>query len=216
MKIVFLVSGSGGNLKFFHLANRELFNRKVELAVIADRPCGAVEFAQREQLEHKVIDYSRDKPGALDPLLHAHKAEIVVTNWNKIIDADTVARHEDSLVNLHYSLLPAFAGLTGVEPVRRAYAQGCRFIGPTCHAVVEDVDAGPILSQAVFSTDRDIDEAIGLMFRLGCLCLLNGIETKSSVQLLQGGGERFDEIRPRPGFTQDCFDKAFWEEVRQA
>ena len=100
MKIVFLVSGAGGNLKFFHIANRQLFTRKVELAVIADRVCGAVDFAENAGLEHAVIDYSREQPEALETALQATQADIIVTNWNKIIDAASVQRHADSLVNL--------------------------------------------------------------------------------------------------------------------
>ena len=46
--IVFLVSGSGGTLKFLYFAIKALnLNYKI-LGVIADRECQSLEFAKRE------------------------------------------------------------------------------------------------------------------------------------------------------------------------
>jgi phosphoribosylglycinamide formyltransferase-1 len=59
------------------------------------------------------------------------------------------------MVNIHPSLLPAFPGL---HPHRRALAAGVRFSGCTVHFVRTEVDAGPIIAQAVVPTRPGDDE----------------------------------------------------------
>ncbi len=50
------------------------------------------------------------------------------------------------ILNIHPSLLPAFPGL---EPQRQALEHGAKFSGCTVHFVDENLDAGPIVLQAV-------------------------------------------------------------------
>jgi phosphoribosylglycinamide formyltransferase-1 len=49
-------------------------------------------------------------------------------------------------VNIHPSLLPAFAGLNTHQ---RAIDAGCKFAGATVHYVTAELDHGAILEQAV-------------------------------------------------------------------
>jgi phosphoribosylglycinamide formyltransferase-1 len=56
-----------------------------------------------------------------------------------------VQRFEGRLVNIHPSLLPAFAGL---DTHARALKAGVRVHGATVHLVTPTLDHGPILAQA--------------------------------------------------------------------
>lgn len=49
-------------------------------------------------------------------------------------------------MNIHPSLLPAFAGL---HTHQRAIDAGCKVAGATVHLVTPELDHGPILAQAV-------------------------------------------------------------------
>ena len=49
-------------------------------------------------------------------------------------------------MNIHPSLLPAFAGL---HTQQRAIDAGCKVTGATVHLVTSELDHGPILAQAV-------------------------------------------------------------------
>jgi phosphoribosylglycinamide formyltransferase-1 len=136
--------------------------------------------------EHCRAAYSRSRPTKFQAVLENLSPDAVVTTWNKIIDADSVRRHNVRLLNLHYSLLPAFAGTMGMEPLRLAYERGCRFAGPSCHLVDEGVDTGKVIAQAAFRTDLLQEQAIPLMFRLGCLVLLIGLREVAGVRLGSG------------------------------
>lgn len=214
-KIVFLVSGGGGNLKFFDLAIEHLKLEGLCLSVIADRDCGAIGYSKKNDIPHKIIAYKRSDKLELQKALQETAPDLIVTNWHKIIDEDTVNQYAGKLVNLHYSLLPAFGGLIGTEPISQAYAQGCKFIGPTCHWVDVGVDTGAILAQAVFTTDRSMDESIQLMFQKGCLILFN-----TAMRLLHQDADRApdlsDEFHPPLIYGEDLFDEEFWMRVATA
>lgn len=214
-KIVFLASGNGGNLKFLYLAQQYNFVSNIKLSVIADRECGAVKFAREKDLENYIINYKRSDTKELNDILEKINPDIIVTNWHKIIDDMTVGKFKGKLINLHYSLLPAFAGFIGVEPIKRAYDQGCRYIGPTCHFVDEGVDTGKIISQAIFTTDIPFYDAISLMFRKGCLVLLNGIKQVADIQCEMESRELFDQLQfsPALSFNECRFSETFWQEL---
>ena len=57
-----------------------------------------------------------------------------------------VEQWRDRLINIHPSLLPSFKGLHTHE---RALAAGVRLHGCTTHFVRAEMDAGPIIGQAV-------------------------------------------------------------------
>lgn len=214
-KIVFLASGNGGNLKFLYLALQYNLILNLDLFVIADRECGSINFAREKILNNYVIRYSRTDTKELNDILDTIEPDIVVTNWHKIIDELTVKKYAGKLINLHYSLLPAFAGLIGIEPIKHAYEQNCQYIGPTCHYVDEGVDTGRIISQAIFTTDISIDEAVVRMFRAGCLSLLSGIQCilKEDGVISQSAASKKFMFSPALKFDQGQFTEAFWNEL---
>ncbi len=74
-----------------------------------------------------------------------HQALVVLAGFMRILTPGFVARHAGRLVNIHPSLLPAFAGL---RTHQRAIDAGCRLAGATVHFVTEELDHGHILAQA--------------------------------------------------------------------
>jgi len=213
-KICFLASGNGGNLKFFYFAAAQNSTHNFQLAAIADRECGSLEFSKNKGLERYIINYNSTNSLELNLALEKIKPDIIITNWHKIIDRDTVRKYMGKMINLHYSLLPAFAGLIGIEPIKLAYAQGCKYIGPTCHYVDENLDAGKIISQAIFATDIPIDRAVELMFRKGCLVLLNSVHQLFSSPPATNKQTLHDpSFRPPLSFDSSIFSEEFWQYV---
>ena len=63
----------------------------------------------------------------------------------RILTDEFVQRYSERLMNIHPSLLPAFAGL---HTHRRALAAGVKVHGCTVHFVTPELDHGPIIIQA--------------------------------------------------------------------
>lgn len=71
---------------------------------------------------------------------------ICLAGWMRILTPPFVQRFRNRIMNIHPALLPSFPGL---EAQRQALEHGVRFSGCTVHFVNEEVDAGPIILQAV-------------------------------------------------------------------
>ncbi len=80
-------------------------------------------------------------------LLRAYQVDfIVLARYMQILSSDFVRHYENRIINIHHSLLPAFAG---AKPYHRAYERGVKIIGATAHYVTENLDDGPIIEQDV-------------------------------------------------------------------
>jgi len=71
---------------------------------------------------------------------------VVLAGFMRVLTPGFVARYAGRLLNIHPSLLPAFAGL---DTHRRALQAGVRLHGATVHFVSDRLDGGPIVAQAV-------------------------------------------------------------------
>ena len=100
-----------------------------------------------EALDHKAFASREAFDAALSAVIDRHApALVVLAGFMRILPPAFVAHYAGRLVNIHPSLLPAFAGL---HTHQRAIDAGCRFAGATVHQVTAELDVGPILDQAV-------------------------------------------------------------------
>lgn len=215
MKICFLASGGGGNFKFLHLAKELEIIKNIELFLIADRECGSLKYAMNSAIYSKKINYKRDNNVELLEELEKINPDIIVTNWHKIIDAEVVQKYNGKLINLHYSLLPAFDGLIGIEPIKKAYEKNCQYVGATCHFVDEGVDSGKIISQALLKTVIPIEEAIQIIFQKGCLILLNSILQLIDENIIEKSEKEKFDYSPSLLFDDSIFDNKFWTRLSE-
>jgi phosphoribosylglycinamide formyltransferase-1 len=70
---------------------------------------------------------------------------IVCAGYDAVLSPVFVAQFSGRIINIHPSLLPAFAG--SMDAPARALAAGVSETGCTVHLVTDDVDAGPVLAQ---------------------------------------------------------------------
>ncbi len=75
---------------------------------------------------------------------------IVLARYMRILSPNFVWRYPHRIINIHPSLLPAFAGATAYA---QAYERGTKIIGVTTHYVTENLDQGPIILQRSFEVD---------------------------------------------------------------
>lgn len=223
LRIAFLCSGGGGNLRFTVQAiEKGALPDAMVCAVLTDRECLANHFAHEHHIDTRVLDYrAQGQQEVLDALDDAN-ADVVITNVHKILAAPVVAAYRGRLVNLHYSLLPAYGGVIGLRPVELALADGMKFIGVTAHHVDEAVDAGRPIIQAVIPTEpQDTTASLAdLVFRSGCLALLETLRTFTPDSMGRAGGiasasVHNRDIRFNPGlsFPASMFDELFWQQT---
>ena len=155
--IVILISGSGSNMQAIVEAARaqrwaEKQGAQV-VAVLSNRPDAAGLAWARTQglvalsLDHKAFDSREAFDQALMQAIDAFDpALVVLAGFMRILTPGFVAHYEGRMVNIHPSLLPAFAGL---NTHARAIEAGCKFAGATVHEVTAQLDHGTILAQAV-------------------------------------------------------------------
>jgi phosphoribosylglycinamide formyltransferase-1 len=200
-------------MKFIQLGQQMNILKGIQLSVIADRDCPSIDFAKKNHIPAEVISYHRNDNGALKRSLEKLNPDIIVTTWAKIIDKELVSEYSGKMINLHYSLLPAFSGQMGTEPIENAYRQNCQYIGTTCHYVNENVDAGTIISQAILKTDIPIEKAIQEVFKKGCMILLNSIMIISDKIFIETSDNNSFTYSPKLKYDEALFDNLFWEKL---
>ncbi len=155
--IVILISGSGSNMAAIVRAAKqdcwaERLNARVAAVLSNKAEAPGLAFAQDHGIATQVLDHkafaSRE---AFDAALMAEidrhaPALVVLAGFMRILTPGFVAHYAGRLLNIHPSLLPAFAGLNTHQ---RAIEAGCRFAGATVHQVTAELDHGAILAQAV-------------------------------------------------------------------
>jgi phosphoribosylglycinamide formyltransferase-1 len=226
LRVVFLASGGGGSLKFVHLAAQQLGLPIEVVAVLTDRNCGALAYARQACLPGQQLTYTRKAPEALQQALRQAAPDLVVTNIHKIIDPETLLLLPGRFINLHYSLLPAFKGLIGMETLVQAKSLNVTVVGATCHTVEEEVDAGRCIVQFGVGADWERDtlqDMQELVFRGACLALLQGIMQQSKSIESSSGANPLGSLSGRPvlfapalSFDAGKLDEEFWRLVKQA
>ena len=159
--IIILISGSGSNMAaIVRAAQQNDWERRycARVAAVISNKADAegLVFAKSQGIATAVLDHkaytSREVFDAA--LVHAidqyttpeHPPLVALAGFMRILSSGFVAHYAGRLVNIHPSLLPAFAGL---HTHRRAIEAGCQFAGATVHHVTPELDHGPILAQAV-------------------------------------------------------------------
>jgi phosphoribosylglycinamide formyltransferase-1 len=162
MRVAVLVSGEGSNLQ----AILDSANGRdgVEVVAVGSNRAEArgLDRARAAGVATGVFpaaDYAGrgDRDDALAAWLEERGAELVVlAGFMEILGAGFIRRFAGRIVNVHPSLLPAFAGL---RPIEQALDYGVTVMGVTVHFVDEGVDSGPIVVQEAFDVlpySRDI------------------------------------------------------------
>jgi phosphoribosylglycinamide formyltransferase 1 len=147
--IVILISGRGSNMDAILRAR---LPARMAAVISNDPKARGLELARAHNVETAVVNHrAYPERQAFDSALAAeierHRPDLVVlAGFMRILTPGFVERYRGRIVNIHPSLLPAFAGL---DTHRRALESGVRVHGCTVHFVNAAVDNGPIIAQAV-------------------------------------------------------------------
>jgi phosphoribosylglycinamide formyltransferase-1 len=159
--LVILISGSGSNMAaIVQTAEREhwaeRYNARVTAVISNKADASGLQWAREAGIatavvEHKAFANHAQPREAFDAALMTEIDRrqpdlVVLAGFMRILTPGFVQHYAGRLLNIHPSLLPAFAGLRTHE---RALEAGCKVAGATVHHVTAELDHGPILAQAV-------------------------------------------------------------------
>ena len=169
-RLVVLISGRGSNMEaLLQAAQRRRWAARwgaQVVAVLSNRPqAQGLQVAAQHGVATAVVDHqaypSREAfDAALAQAIDAHQPTLVLlAGFMRVLGTGFVARYQGRLLNIHPSLLPAFAGL---NTHARALQAGCEVAGATVHWVDEGLDSGAIVAQAVVPVlPADTPETLG-------------------------------------------------------
>jgi phosphoribosylglycinamide formyltransferase 1 len=168
-RIAVLLSGRGSNFEALaeNVARGRIPNAKIVLAISNREGAPGIEKARARGIPARVIPSKGLEREAYDRLLidalgEARANLICLAGFMRLLSAGFVEAFRNRILNIHPSLLPAFPGL---EAQRQALEHGVKFTGCTVHFVDENLDAGPIVLQAVVPV-RDDDTTESLSARI--------------------------------------------------
>lgn len=163
-----LVSGRGSNLSaIFGAIERGELAARISIVISSRGDAPALDIARQHGADTRVIvpkDYAtRAEAGAaiIAALREARVEVVALAGYKPILDASVVRAYPNRILNIHPSLLPAFAGGMAPRPQQEALDAGVKLSGCTVHFVTEEVDAGPIIAQAAVPVlDDDTVESL--------------------------------------------------------
>jgi phosphoribosylglycinamide formyltransferase 1 len=151
-RVAVLISGRGSNMTaLIEAAQAKDYPAEIAL-VVSNRPDAAgLERAREAAIATAVVDhqpFGKDREAferALDDELRKRGIEIVcLAGFMRLLTSWFIGRWRGRILNIHPALLPEFKGL---DTHRRALEAGVKRHGASVHFVVEETDAGPVISQ---------------------------------------------------------------------
>lgn len=159
-----LISGRGSNMAaLIAAAANPAFPAEIALVLSSRANAAGLEKAHASGIKTVEADYAAG-PAAAEAEIEAHLAgngiELVcLAGFMRLLSPEFVERWHDRMINIHPSLLPAFAGL---NTHHRALDAGVKLHGCTVHFVRAAMDNGPIIAQAAVPVlDGDTPDALG-------------------------------------------------------
>jgi phosphoribosylglycinamide formyltransferase 1 len=145
-----LISGRGTNMAaLIDAAAEDAYPAEIALVLSSRAAAAGLDRARAAGIPTAIADYSSGSASGeatIEAALTEHRIELIcLAGFMRLLSPDFVDRWRDRLINIHPSLLPAFAGL---NTHHRALDAGVKLHGCTVHFVRAAMDNGPIIAQA--------------------------------------------------------------------
>ena len=169
--IAVMVSGGGTNLQALIDAQKagKISHGQIRLVIASNDRAYALQRAEKENIPSAVIRH-KDYPvqeefdQKIVDTLHEYQIDMVVlAGYLSILGPTMIRAYEDSIINIHPSLIPSLCGkgFYGLKVHEEALKRGVKVTGATVHLVNEIPDGGRILKQkAVEVKEGDTPETL--------------------------------------------------------
>lgn len=164
-RIGVLISGRGSNLQAMidSIADGRL-DATIAVVISNKADAGGLDRARKAGIETLHLDHkgyeSREAfdLAVVDELKRRDVQLVCLAGFMRLLSAAFVTAFPNRILNIHPSLLPSFPGLDGQA---QAWEYGVKVSGATVHVVTPELDAGPIVCQAVVPVqDTDTPETL--------------------------------------------------------
>lgn len=167
-KIAVFASGYGSNFEVITRAAQSGEISADVVLMVCDKPSARVcsladamgvdkfafsakEYPSKADYEREIVSQCRERGVEL----------ICLAGYMRLVGEELLNAYKGRIINIHPSLLPAFAG---VKPIERAMEYGVKVYGATIHYVDETLDGGKIIAQrAIDYEGNDIEELTELI-----------------------------------------------------
>src|ERR1700693_5154813 len=164
-RIGVLLSGRGSNFEALadSVAAGRIPHAHIAIVITNREGTQGIERAESRGIATKVIPSRGLEREAYDrqvvSVLREQQVDLVcLAGYMRLLSPYFIQCFPQRILNIHPSLLPSFPGL---ESQRQALEHGVKFAGCTVHFVDENLDAGPIILQAIVPVlDGDDEHAL--------------------------------------------------------
>jgi len=120
---------------------------RVEIPFVASNYDLHREFVEQNKIPFYFIPSHKADRKEAEFLNLAKKIDfLVLARYMLVLSQDFLSSFGKDIINIHHGFLPSFKG---IDPYRQALNSGVKVIGATAHFATQNLDEGPIISQAV-------------------------------------------------------------------
>jgi len=133
------------------IENKHL-DAKISVVIVNKKDCYAYERAKKHNLKAVFIDGKDKSRDEFDReaarILDENRVELILLiGYMRYLSGWFTDRYRNRIMNIHPSLLPAFAGGMDRNVHKEVLDHGCKITGCTLHFVDKGADTGPIILQ---------------------------------------------------------------------
>ncbi|RQD70999.1 MAG: phosphoribosylglycinamide formyltransferase [Tindallia sp. MSAO_Bac2] len=169
VRVAVLISGGGTNLQaLMDAVDADKLKIDICLVISSRKDAYGIKRAENAGIPVKCLSEIHGQKKSEEEIMLEWLAEekislVVLAGFIRKIPEAVVKAYENRIINVHPSLIPAFAGAGyyGEKVHQAVYRRGVKLTGATVHFVNEGMDEGPIIMQeAVKLTGKESPEEI--------------------------------------------------------
>jgi len=160
VRIGVLASTRGTDLEgIIDAINRRRLDAIICIVLSNKRDAYVLERAKKHNIEAVFIDPAGKTREEYDRELASELEKkqidlVLLIGYMRYLSKEFVEKYKNWIINVHPSLLPAFAGGMDIDVHKKVLEYGCKVTGCTIHFVDEGADTGPIIIQKVVAVEE--------------------------------------------------------------
>jgi len=161
IKIAVLASTNATDMQgIIDAINKKDIDAKIVCLISNKADCGAIKRAKNNGIDAVFIDpkgierEDYDKKIA-DEIDKRNVDLLLLIGYMRLLSPWFINHYKNKIINIHPSLLPAFAGEIDKNIYEEVLKRGCKVTGCTLHFVDEGADTGPIIIQKCVKIDEN-------------------------------------------------------------